>query len=299
MDKTALKARRKVRGESDQRCLRRTASSEKLSLDLVSAYGGDREMTAADRRLIRTHQEERGDLFYSDLLYSVTHHHFDPAGAKRLWQKILSHKLRLSAQLDRDVRMAVATLDYLSNITGDLKMTTLISESYVAEISSLAMRDGMTGLFNHTTCHELLALELRNHRRYGVGVCLLLLDVDDFKSINDSRGHPAGDVVLVQVAETLVHEARACDICCRIGGDEFVVILRLTNEPSEACGLAERIRARAARIGGNGHPLGVSIGVAFSDRGATTPKALLERADRALRRAKKAGKNRVSLSDSI
>jgi diguanylate cyclase (GGDEF)-like protein len=268
-----------------------------MSVELVAAFAGDRDLTEADRARVRLHREERGDLLYSDLLYSVTRHHFDPSPARALWQQILSHKSALSDRLGRNVGIAVATLDYLSNITGELQTTTLTSEGYVAEIESLAMRDGMTGLFNHSTCHELLDLELRNHQRYGTGLCVLLLDIDDFKSINDQGGHQAGDRVLVEVAAALVEEARSCDVCCRIGGDEFLVIMRFTNEPSDACKMAERVRTRAARIACNGHRVAVSIGVAACDHRPTTSRALFEEADRALRKAKSNGKNRVTLGD--
>jgi diguanylate cyclase (GGDEF)-like protein len=159
------------------------------------------------------------------------------------------------------------------------------------------MRDGMTGLFNHSSCYELLELELRSHRRYGVGVSLLLLDVDDFKSVNDRSGHQAGDRILVEVAKALLEEARDSDICCRVGGDEFVVILRLTKDPAEACDIAERIRAKAASITSGGQPITVSVGVALCcDDVADSPHALMKRADRALYRAKLGGKNQVVLS---
>jgi diguanylate cyclase (GGDEF)-like protein len=291
-------AARSIRnGRAADRLRRTTSADELMSVELVSAFAGDRALTAADGELVRQQKEARGALLYSDLLYSVTRHHFDPANAEALWQEILSHKSVLSARLGRNVGVAVATLDYLSNITDELQTTTLIPEGYAAEIESLAMRDGMTGLFNHSTCHELLDLELKNHQRYGLGLCVLLLDIDDFKSINDHGGHQAGDRVLVELAGALVEEARACDICCRIGGDEFVVILRYTNEPSDARELAERVRARAAQIHCNGHRIAVSIGVATCDRGpTTTPRALLEEADRALRSAKTNGKNRVTMS---
>jgi len=154
----------------------------------------------------------------------------------------------------------------------------------------------MTGLFNHSSCRELLDLEFRNHHRYGVGVSLLLLDIDDFKEINDQHGHQEGDRILVEVAKVLIEEARDSDICCRVGGDEFVVVLRLTNDPHEACDIAERIRERAAHITSGGQQLTISVGVALCDHLANTPRALTERADRALYMAKAAGKNQVFLS---
>ena len=282
--------------ESDRYRLRRTTSTKVMTMNLVSAFAGDREMTEADHELIRSHKESRGDVFFSDLLYAISHRYFVPEGSETLWRKILSHKHLISMRLGRNVGITVATLDYLSNITSELRMPTLISEAYVSEIAGLALRDGMTGLFNHSTFHELLGLELRNYRRYGVGVSLLLLDVDDFKSVNERKGHQEGDRILVELAKTLTEEARDTDICCRLGGDEFVIILRPTHDPQQACKIAERIRAKAATIVCDGQQMAISAGVAVCDSRNISPGAFLERADQALRMAKMDGKNQVILA---
>ncbi len=266
-----------------------------MSIDLVSAVAGDRELTGPEQALIRRHEQERGSRFFSDLLYAISHHDFANEAAESRWQEILVHKERLSGLLGRDVGITVAALDYLSNITGELESPTLISEAHVAEIADLAMRDGMTGLFNHATCYELVDLELRNHRRYRTGVCLLLLDIDDFKAINDNAGYQEGDRVIVELGRALVEEARDSDICCRLGGDEFVVILHLADDPSEASTLAMRIKARSAEITGDGWQVSISVGVVLADGETTSARSLLEKADRALREAKVQGKNRVVL----
>ena len=300
MARTASKLREPGReareNENDAYRLRRTTSPGEMTVDLVSAFAGDREMTEADHNLIRSHKRSRGDIFYSDLLYAISHRYFAPEGSETLWRKILSHKHFISMPLGRNVGITVATLDYLSNITSELRMPTLISEAYVSEMASLALRDGMTGLFNHSTFYELLELELRNYRRYGAGVSLLLLDVDDFKSVNERKGHQEGDRILVELAKTLTEEARDTDICCRLGGDEFVIILRPTHDPQQALKIAERIRARAATIVCDGQQMAISAGVAMCDRKTTSPSAFIERADQALRMAKFGGKNQVILA---
>jgi diguanylate cyclase (GGDEF)-like protein len=284
-----------VENENDAYRLRRTTTPQVMSMDLVAAIAGDREMTEADVEQIQVQTEARGRVFSSDLLYAISHHYFAPEVAETLWERILTHKHLLSERLNRNVRIAVATLDYLSNITAELRSLTLISEAYVAEIAGLAMRDGMTGLFNHSTAYELLELELRNHERYGLCVSILLLDIDDFKLVNDRKGHQAGDRLLVEVAKTLTSEARDSDSCCRLGGDEFVVILRLTYDSGEAYDIAERIRARIASIPFDAQRISVSVGVAVSGHATTTTGALIERADRALHQAKTDGKNQVVL----
>lgn len=266
-----------------------------LSVDLVSAFAGDRELTGREQALVRRHEEDCNGSFFSDLLYSISHHYFANEVAESLWQEILIHEERLSGLLGRDVGMTVATLDYLSNITGELQSATLISEAQVSEIVNLAMRDGMTGLFNHATCYELVDLELRNHWRYGTGVCLLVLDIDDFKSINDNAGYQEGDRVIVELARVLVDEVRDSDICCRLGGDEFLVILHLAEDPSEARALAERLKARSAELTGDGWQVSISVGMALADRETTSGRSLFEKADRALREAKLQRKNRAAI----
>lgn len=268
-----------------------------LPVDLVSAVAGDRAMTADEGRRMRELQACRGVLFYSDLLYAISHHYFVPEVAEGIWKEVLAHKFMMSEKLGRNVRVAVATLDYLSNITGEMSSVTLMSEAYVSEIVNLSMRDGMTGLFNHSTCYELLELELKNHGRYGVGVALILLDIDDFKSVNDRCGHQEGDRILREVATTLEEETRESDICCRFGGEEFAAILPFTNDPREAFKIAERIRMGVANITAQGQQITISAGVALCGGVTHTSHSLVERADRALYRAKGTGKNKVVVSN--
>ena len=246
---------------------------------------------------MRDLQTSRGDLFFSDLLYSISHHYFVPEVAEGIWNEVLAHKFMMSERLGRNVRVTVATLDYLSNITGEMSSFTLMSEAYVSEIVNLSMRDGMTGLFNHSTCYELLELELKNHGRYGVGVALILLDIDDFKSVNDRCGHQEGDKILREVATTLEEETRESDICCRFGGEEFAAILPFTNDPREAFKIAERIRTGVAKTMSQGQQITISAGVALCGGITHTSHTLVERADRALYRAKGTGKNKVVVSN--
>jgi diguanylate cyclase (GGDEF)-like protein len=284
--------------EEDGDRLRGTVTPDALPIDLVSAFAGDRTMTDIERARIRDLRDRRGNVFFSDLLYTISHNYCAPEIAENIWNKVLVHKIVMSERLGRNVRITVATLDYLSNVTGEMRSFTLMSEAYVAQIVNLSMRDGMTGLFNHSTCYELLELELRNNRRHGVGVALILLDIDDFKLVNDRWGHQEGDRVLSALAETLKEETRESDICCRVGGEEFAVILRFTNDPREAFDIAERIRLGASKIISNGQAIAISAGVALCKGAGQTSHALVEMADRALYRAKQNGKNTVVLSDN-
>ncbi len=285
--------------EGDGGRLRATVAPDAVPVDLASAFAGDRAMTEAERGRIESLKEQRGAAFFSDLLYAISHRYFPPEIARSMWDEILSHKLRMSGRLGRNACMAVATLDYLSNITGEVRSFTLMSEPDVAELVNLSMRDRMTGLFNHTTCYELLELELGNHRRYGVGVALILLDIDDFKFVNDRWGHQEGDRILVELAATLKEQTRDSDICCRFGGEEFAVILRFTNDPREAFQIAERIRTGVTSIASHGQAMSVSAGVTLCAGAGETSRTLVERADHALYRAKRSGKHRVVAIDGV
>ena len=279
--------------ESDADRLRRTITPGAMSVGLVSAYAGDRVMTKSEKTLVNRQKDERGKAFFSDLLYTISHHYFAPEIADALWNEILQHKFVMSQRLARNVRITVATLDYLSNITSDFTSPTLISEAHVSEMAALSMRDGMTGLYNHTSCYELLELECRAHGRHGTGLSLILLDIDDFKLVNDRYGHQEGDRILIALAKTLTEQVRDSDICCRLGGEEFIVILPFTGSLAEACEVAERIRERSATITCGAKGITISAGVAVADRATGTPRELIEKADRALYGAKKSGKNMV------
>lgn len=276
--------------------LRGLTAPNALKVELVSAYSGDRAMTTSERAELDLRMRERGTAFFSDLMYAITHVYFAPELAKTLWVEVLRHKLEISSLLGRNVRVTVAALDYLSNVTDEMISPTVISEAHAVEIVNLSMRDGMTGLYNHTSFYELLNVELKHHRRYGSRLALVLLDIDDFKRINDQFGHLEGDRILVALADTLTKHVRESDLCCRFGGEEFVVILPFTPRIEEAVEVAERIRMNVGAIPCGDSTISVSAGVALSNIESRSGQALIEEADRALYRAKRDGKNRIAVA---
>jgi diguanylate cyclase (GGDEF)-like protein len=159
-----------------------------------------------------------------------------------------------------------------------------------------ALVDGLTGLANRRQADEALASEIARTERLGGPVGLILADVDDFKAVNDRFGHPTGDVVLRDLAETLRENVREIDTAARWGGEEFAVILPGTDLEG-AAQVAERIRAALAEreipsVDGAHLHVTASFGVAVSNP-TTTVQQLVEAADEALYRAKRAGKDRV------
>jgi diguanylate cyclase (GGDEF)-like protein len=164
-------------------------------------------------------------------------------------------------------------------------------------VETLAVTDPLTGLWNRRRMGELLEREFERHRRFGRPFSLLIVDVDDFKAINDQYGHPQGDVVLSGLAEIMAEETRAIDEAVRFGGDEFALILSETKAGGASI-LAERLRRRVRerdfRLTGARSPsVTVSIGAATVPGSAGEPDELVKLADDALLQAKRAGKDRI------
>jgi diguanylate cyclase (GGDEF)-like protein len=162
-----------------------------------------------------------------------------------------------------------------------------------AALERLARIDSLTGVANRRQFEEQLAATLARSRRQGEGVALLAIDVDHFKAINDSHGHPAGDAVLVEVARRLLDSVRAGDLVARLGGDEFMVLVGdPTADSAEAIARKVLLAMRApVALGGNLEiSISASVGVACSSS-AIDAQTLLLQVDRALYRAKGAGRD--------
>jgi diguanylate cyclase (GGDEF)-like protein len=176
----------------------------------------------------------------------------------------------------------------------------LVRTRLFEQAERLATTDGLTGLLNRRTFNAQLQGRLREAQRYDRPLSLLLLDVDHFKKVNDTYGHPAGDAVLRGIAGLLQKQARETDIVARYGGEEMALILPETEAPG-AQAIAERIRRAAAAVT---HPseqgaiqVTVSIGLATWPGPGESAEAILEAADKALYRAKQGGRNRVACAN--
>ena len=159
-----------------------------------------------------------------------------------------------------------------------------------------ALVDGLTGLANRRQADEALAGELARVDRLGGPVGFILADLDDFKTVNDRYGHPTGDIVLRDFAETLRETVREIDTAARWGGEEFAVILPGTDLDG-AAQVAERIRRALAErviVSADGEQITVTSSFgATASTPSSTVEQLIEAADDALYRAKRAGKDRV------
>ncbi|MBJ93884.1 MAG: hypothetical protein CMP23_05335 [Rickettsiales bacterium] len=183
--------------------------------------------------------------------------------------------------------------------TYQLRQTNLELQSAVAQLEQLARTDALTGLDNHRAFQEALAFEIDRAQRTGSPLSLMMIDVDHFKSYNDTHGHPGGDRVLRTVGKLLRNQLRSIDRVARYGGEEFVVLLLETDAiQAELVGEKLRIAIEKEKFAGEevsqpGGRLTISAGLASFPRQATTGEALLDLADAALYRAKHGGRNQV------
>lgn len=167
----------------------------------------------------------------------------------------------------------------------------------VTNTLALAVTDELTGLYNRRYFDRHLALMLDKAREQDRDMAVMLIDMDFFKSVNDTHGHDIGDAVLKEFAVRLRRNIRGVDLACRFGGEEFVVLMPDTDY-RQAQSVAERVRTAVAERPfdmGTQYPLQVtvSVGVALNESDSDTPEMILKRADVALYRAKREGRNRV------
>jgi len=172
------------------------------------------------------------------------------------------------------------------------------------ELLHRAVHDVLTGLPNRQLLLDRLTMALaRTAREPGVGATLVFLDLDDFKDVNDSFGHGAGDELLVQVAERLSAAVRPTDTVARYGGDEFVVIfVGDASRPGDAHLFAERLAGQLKEpftIAGLEVTTTASLGVAICADGNARPEDVIREADAAMYRAKLAGRDRIEFSGSL
>jgi len=163
-----------------------------------------------------------------------------------------------------------------------------------------SVRDALTGLYNRRYLEEVLAREVRRAARAGQSLGILMIDLDHFKSFNDTYGHDAGDVVLRETGASLTKSIRAEDFVCRFGGEEFVVILP-TADLAASSMRAERLRMQMKELtvlhqGRSMGMLTISVGVAVFPEHGASPKELMAAADAALYEAKRNGRDQIAIA---
>lgn len=181
------------------------------------------------------------------------------------------------------------------DLEDDLLKTIVELQEENALLRSMALIDNLTGLYNNRFFRLQLETEMARTRRTGLPCCLLMIDLDNFKMINDTQGHLEGDQFLIQVARTFSQCVRAIDIVCRYGGDEFVAILPSTRL-FVAIRIANRFKKAVSEIpGASGYNVSASIGISeFTVSSPWDVNDFIQAADSAMYDAKSKGKNQVS-----
>ena len=211
----------------------------------------------------------------------------------------------LSAETDRDKQLAAVGLGGDDFLVKPIKPEHLIAavvsrtERY-RKLRSVMMRDGLTGLFNHSTITDRLAQEVARARRQQTPLSVVMLDIDHFKRVNDTHGHPVGDRVIKSLARLLTQRLRVTDVVGRYGGEEFLVILPDT-APDQALPLVDKLREAFSKL--IQHAGSLPFSATFSAGIAGFPAwheaaDLKEAADQALYQAKRGGRDRVAAASS-
>jgi len=175
----------------------------------------------------------------------------------------------------------------------------LKNSELVERLHSAATSDGLTGLYNRRALEERLEAELSRAVRHELNTTIVLIDLDKFKSINDTLGHAAGDQLLILLSDILRQQGRTLDTVGRLGGDEFLTVLPMTSA-DEAMVYVRRVQEELKLMSQEHPEFGnqtISLGVGEAPRHGTTVSALLASADRALYQAKRSGRNTVAIAD--
>lgn len=249
-----------------------------LSLDDIALIANDDEVR-------KRYENKYGSHLYAKILLLLTHESYGQDEAKSLWKKIMCHLNDLNHKLGRNVGISVATLDYLSNIRNKLSTPVIIEEDKSIFVSKTTTKDELTGLYLKTVFDVVLKQHIEETNRDSTPLSLLIIDIDDFKSINDTYGHLTGDHVLSNIGLSISDCARKMDFPARYGGEEFTVIMPGA-DTAQAFKAAERIRKTISQLKFIEFNVTVSIGVSQANRKVDTPDKLIHAADTALYEAK-------------
>jgi diguanylate cyclase (GGDEF)-like protein len=221
---------------------------------------------------------------------------FPPPGVYPPGEPLALALLPLGYQEDKlgFVAFDAANLDPLAMIASQVSAAVKRARLH-AEVRSLSLTDALSGISNRRYFDLIMEREIERSRRFNRDLSVIFIDVDLFKSYNDTFGHIAGDEAIKEIARCIDAGIRELDVASRFGGEEFAVILPETNAAG-ALLVAERIRGRVAGSDAFRRPLSISLGVVSHHGPIDSAAMLLDEADRALYRAKQAGRNRVEVA---
>ena len=273
---------------------------EAQGIDLLEILGKDRHLDSPEAlQKIISALSCSDDNLYVELLFQLTWRRFPLEEAVRIWAAITEHKKELEQTLEREVGFRVAALDYLFSVEKILQGARLVARAEFESILTFVNIDEATGVHSRRYFNERLGEELGRARRYSHPLSMLIIDLDNFKQVNDRCGHVEGDSVLRKDGRMLMDTTRQADVVCRFGGDEFAVLLPETGS-EDAGRTAERIRLAVADISvpGEDEPGNVtlSIGCAAFPESCDEAEEMLALADQMCLDVKRAGKNGVRIA---
>jgi diguanylate cyclase (GGDEF)-like protein len=235
--------------------------------------------------------------FYKFIISFLTNLEFDNEESKNHFYKILAHRKDISLE-HRKIDIRIAALDYFMNVAHILKNPIFIEYGLFEKIYTYSKEDPKTRLYNPRFFKEFVQKEIIRADRYQQKFSVILLDLDNFKVINDTEGHLYGDEVLIRFSNLLKEQVRGEDIVSRFGGDEFAILLPQTGRIG-ARAIAERLRERihkefsADNIANPSAVITFSAGIATYPFDATDYTSLIDIADKALYRSKFLGKDTI------
>ena len=271
---------------------------EGFTKEIIEVLGKDHGETEDVVKQLEAVFDDKTASLYGDLIYALTHLRFSETQARNHWENVLKHKLELAVKLGRNVGIRVSLLDYFTNLQQKLSNPKVIEMDLYEKTLLSAVTDGLTGLYNHRYFQDRFEEEVERAQRYQHPLSLMMLDLDDFKRYNDTNGHIAGDLLLVELSKVLKKAVRKVDTVARYGGEEFAIILPSTKKKGaliiagRICQKISDYRFPNQAVMPQGR-ITASIGVASLGDDSDNHNGLLDNADKALYRAKANGKNQA------
>ncbi len=199
--------------------------------------------------------------------------------------------------IDQMSQRAYMGTNAILNFSVSIAFTMMVNSKLEARLAYLGTRDRQTGAYGRVAFFELMATELKRVQRKAAPLTFVMVDLDKFKTINDTWGHPVGDKVIADFVANAMSTLRSYDLLGRYGGDEFVILLPNTTK-DDAMVVAERIRVRCASSTTEGiPPYSISVGLCCTSDGNVSMEDFINAADASLYRAKEAGRNHVDGCD--
>ena len=236
---------------------------------------------------------------FSEILSHFADLHCSEEIAEEHWRNIISRAEFLERKLGRHVSVCVAVADYFTCDEKFFDSPVLVEIRVLRTTEKLAMIDDLTGVFNRRYMDTFLMKEEKRSTRHGEMFSVMILDIDDFKKVNDTYGHPVGDKVLMEAAYEIKSAIREEDVLCRYGGEEFVIIMPETEYDKPPI-IYNRLRNKLKESAlCKEHKITISAGCATFNKDAFNIETLIQCADIALYKSKRNGKDMITVYSEI